>query len=179
MRLFFLFILLLRILEDVMANGKLSAMVLKDINKLEKNLAKECAPKINKLFKESLNFAMVDWYNDYDPKRYNRTYNFMKVLNTAQTTGSGTTITMRVDSSAMSDYQGFDEPPYRGYEKMSLNAGIAFDFFFRDGEHGHGNWMMHRSIPPFMTVDRDVDDGFGNRVQDIISATMGSLLTKK
>ena len=113
-----------------MANGKLSAMVLKDINKLEKNLAKECAPKINKLFKESLNFAMVNWYNDYDPKKYNRTYNFMKVLNTAQTTGSGTTITMRVDSSAMSDYQGFDEPPYRGYEKEPLPASLAFDFFY-------------------------------------------------
>lgn len=162
-----------------MANGKLSAMVLKDITKLEKNLAKECAPKINNLFKESLNFAMLDWYNDYDPKKYNRTYNFMKVLNTAKTTGSGTTITMQADSSSMSDYQGFDEPPYRGYEKEPLPASLAFDFFFMNGEHGHGNWMMHRSIPPFMTVNRDVDDGFGNRVQDIISATMGSLLTKK
>lgn len=162
-----------------MANGKLSAMVLKDINKLEKNLAKECAPKINKLFKKSLNFAMANWYNDYDPKKYNRTYNFMKVLNTAKTTGSGTTITMQADSSSMSDYQGFDEPPYKGYEKEPLAASLAFDFFFMNGEHGHGNWMMHKSIPPFMTVDRDVDDGFGNRVQDIISATMGNLLTKK
>ena len=68
----------------------------------------------------------------------------------------------------MNDYPGFSRPPYPTYEKQSLQANIAFDYMFMNGEHGHGRWMMHQSISPFDRVDRDFLSGFGGRVQKII-----------
>ena len=71
------------------------------INKLEKiknNLAEEIAPEVNELFKESVRYALIDWYNDYSPQMYNRTYNFMNVVNSAKTIGKGNMLTMSVDS---------------------------------------------------------------------------------
>lgn len=161
---------------EIMASGKLTNQVLSGLKKLEKNLAKEVAPEVNKLFKESVSFSLIDWYNDYDPRMYQRTNNFLSVANTATTTGQKNIVTMRVDSSRMTDYPGFEYPPYKGYEQQTLGAAYAFDMFFMNGEHGHGNWMMKQSLPPYMYVENDVFDGFGGRVQNVINRKMRQLL---
>ena len=151
-----------------MAKGDLASMILKDIKHAEKQLTKEVAPEINKLFKESVYDSLIDWYNDYSPMEYVRTQNFMNVYNSAYTSANGNILTLQVDSSRMNDYPGFSRPPYPTYEKQPLQANTAFDDMFMNGEHGHGRWMMHQSIPPFDRVDRDFRSGFGGRVQKII-----------
>ena len=148
--------------------GKLTDFILKDVKQVEKQLAKEVAPEINKLFKESVYDSLIQWYSEYSPNIYQRTNNFMNVYKSANTLCRGNILTMRVDSSLMNDYLGFDIPPYPSYERQTLYANTAFDFMFMNGEHGHGRWMMHQSIPPFDRVDRDFRSGFGGRVQKII-----------
>jgi hypothetical protein len=133
-------------------------------------MAEEVAPDVNKLFKESVRYSMVDYYNDYDPLVYQRTYNFMNgVIDSARTSGKGNILTMSVDSGLMSSY-----PSWIGDNK--LQPSTAFDFFFMNGEHGHGKWLMKRSLPPQMYVDADVSDGFGGQIYKIISKTIYRIL---
>lgn len=139
------------------------------LEKLNNNLAEEIAPEVNKLLKESVNISLVDWYNDYDPKYYSRTNNFMRVSNTAKTTGEGNVLNMSVDSSSMDAYPGF-------FEGKNLEPDAAFDFFFMNGEHGHGIFMMHQSLPPYMVIESDISDGFGGRIDGIIDEKIRQIL---
>ena len=148
--------------------GKLTDFILKDVKQVEKQLAKEVTPEINKLFKESVYDSLIQWYSEYSPNIYQRTNNFMNVYKSVNTSCRGNILTMRVDSSFMNDYLGFDIPPYPTYERQTLSADTAFDYMFMNGEHGHGRWMIYQSIPPFDRVDRDFRNGFGGRVQKII-----------
>ena len=61
-----------------MANG-LDDLI-KKLDRIENHLAEEIAPEVNKLLKESVRFSLIDWYNDYKPQFYERTRNFMNVL---------------------------------------------------------------------------------------------------
>ena len=54
----------------------------------------------------------------------------------------------------------------------------AFDYMFMDGEHGHGKWMMHQSLPPYMYVERDIESGFGGRLDKIINSRIEQILRK-
>lgn len=156
--------------------GKLTDFILKDVKQVEKQLAKEVTPEINKLFKESVYDSLIQWYSEYSPNIYQRTNNFMNVYKSVNTSCRGNILTMRVDSSFMNDYLGFDIPPYPSYERQTLYANTAFDFMFMNGEHGHGRWMMHQSISPFDRVDRDFRNGFGGKVQKIINGKAKEIL---
>lgn len=76
----------------------------------------------------------------------------------------------------MSSYGGFEIPPYEGYQREPLSADAAFDFMFMGGEHGHGRWMMHRSLPPYMYVERDVSTGWDGRLDKIVNTKMEEIL---
>lgn len=143
-----------------MAKGDLTKMVLKDVKQKEQQLTRMAAPEIHKLFKESVYDSLIDWYSDYTPFYYSRTNNFMNIFQSAKTMVSGNLLIMQVDSSLMMDYAGW-------FGQM-LDASAAFDFMFMNGEHGHGRWMMHQSIPPFHIISKDFESGFEGRVQKII-----------
>lgn len=161
-----------------MAKNNLYGDFKKKLDRIQNHMAEEVAPQVNELLKESVRYSLIDWYNDYEPNMYKRTYNFMKILDSIRTSGKGNILTLSVDSSAMNPYQGFDEPPYKGYEKQLLNTGTAFDYMFMNGEHGHGHWMMHRSIPPYMYVERDIESGFNGRLDKIINKRVDEILRK-
>lgn len=156
--------------------GKLTDVIVTDLNDIQKNIGKEIQPEVQKLFETSVNRAMVDYYNGYGPRLYNRTNNLMSVTKTAETTASGDTIIMAVDSSSMHDYPGFEIPPYKTYEKQPLPASVGFDFMFSGGEHGHGKWLMATSIPPEMLITQDVEDEFGGQIQEIIDRKIKNLI---
>ena len=59
--------------------------LIKKLDRIENHLAEEIAPEVNELLKESVRFSLIDWYNDYDPEDYKRTYNFMNILNNTKT----------------------------------------------------------------------------------------------
>jgi hypothetical protein len=44
------------------------------------------------------------------------------------------------------------------------------------GEHGHGRWMMKRSLPPYMYVDADIESGFGGHINEIIDKEVDKFL---
>lgn len=141
--------------------GKLTDFILKDVKQAEKQLAKEVAPEINKLFKESVYNSLIQWYSDYSPKSYERTNNFLNVYQSAKTTVNGNVLNLQANCFLMDTYPGWYNQP--------LNPATAFDYMFMDGEHGHGRWMMHQSTPPYELIDRDFQSGFGGRVQKIIN----------
>lgn len=161
-----------------MAKNNLYGDFKKKLDRIQNHMAEEVAPQVNELLKESVRYSLIDWYNDYEPNMYKRTYNFMKILDSTRTSGKGNILTLSVDSSAMNPYQGFDEPPYEGYEKQPLNTGTAFDYMFINGEHGHGRWMMHRSIPPYMYVDRDIMTGWNGRLDKLVNDRVEEILGK-
>ena len=142
----------------------------KKLDRIENHLAEEVTPQANELLKESVRFSLVDWYNDYTPQSYERTYNFMKILDNTKTRGERNTLSFIVDSGSMDSYPGF--------YGNSLQPSTAFDFMFMNGEHGHGKWMMHRSLPPYMYVERDIESGFGGRLDKIINNRIEEILRK-
>ena len=165
----------------------------KKLDRIENHLAEEVAPQANELLKESVRFSLVDWYNDYTPQSYERTYNFMKILDNTKTRGKRNTLSFIVDSGAMNTYIGWaghgygntydlprDDNQYSNKKgnHQKLNASIAFDYMFMNGEHGHGKWMMHRSLPPYMYVERDIESGFGGRLDKIINSRIEEILRK-
>lgn len=144
--------------------------IIDKIRIIENHLAEEIAPQVNELLKESVRFSLIDWYNDYDPKSYERTYNFMKILDNTKTKGKGNRLTMRIDSGVMNNYPGF--------WGQTLQPSTAFDYMFMNGEHGHGRWMMHRSLSPYMYVERDIESGFGDRLDKIVNKKIEEILRK-
>lgn len=144
-----------------MANNKALSQILDQVENLQKNIAKEVAPEVNELLKESVLDSLTDYYGAYDPEWYKRTNNFLSVYRSAKTTGVGNTITMSVSDDYMHDYPGFWKKP--------LYSSAALDFFFKEGEHGHGSWMMKQSLPPYDYVERNIADGFNGRIQEIIN----------
>lgn len=156
--------------------GKGFSGIIKKLDHLQKNIANEVAPEINKLLKNSVHGALGNFYNGYSPKMYHTTYNLYNITDSSQTIGSGDILTLRVDSSTMSDYPGFEIPPYPSYERKPLYADTAFEFMFENGEHGHGRWNMANSTPPETLVDKDIQSGFNGEAQKIIKKKAIELL---
>ena len=70
----------------------------KKLDRIENHIAEEIAPQANELLKESVRYSLIDWYNDYTPQSYERTYNFMKILDSTKTRGRGNVLRFSVDS---------------------------------------------------------------------------------
>lgn len=140
----------------------------KQLDKIDEHIAEIIAPQVNELLKESVRYSLIDWYNDYTPQSYERTYNFMRILDSTKTKGKGKVITMSVDSSEMN--------PYPGWFGNQLQPSTAFDYMFMNGEHGHGKWMMHQSLPLYMYVDRDIMSGFGGQINHVMNNALKQIL---
>ena len=161
----------------------------KKLKRLDKHLGEEIATQINQLLKDSVKTSLVDWYDDYTPVTYERTYNLMKIVNGSRASGKGNLISMYVDSGYMSNYLGWNGGTYNNtysipnkgkesYSNQRLNASIAFDFMFMNGEHGHGKWQKKISTPPYLYVDAEINSGFGGKVYDIIDKKIEEILRK-
>lgn len=144
--------------------------IIDKIKIIENYLAEEIAPEVNELLKESVWFSLIGWYNDYYPKDYIRTYNFMKILDNTRTRGKGNRLTITVDSGVMNSYPGF--------WGQKLQPSTAFDYMFMNGEHGHGRWMMHRSRPLYIDIEKDIKSGFGGQLDIIVNKKIEEILRK-
>lgn len=80
-----------------MAKNSILADIERKLDRIKNHIAEEIAPEVNKLFKESVSWSLIDWYNDYDPKMYQRTNNLMGIINSARTYGNKNILTMIVD----------------------------------------------------------------------------------
>ena len=158
----------MKFLEVVKLAKNMYADFKKKLDRIENHIAEEVAPQANELLKESVRYSLIDWYNDYTPQSYERTYNFMKILDSTRTRGKGNVLRFSVDSGAMDSYVG--------WFGQSLQPSTAFDYMFMDGEHGHGKLMMHQSLPLYMYVERDIESGFGGRLDKIIKKRIEQIL---
>ena len=87
-----------------MAKNNLYGDFKKKLDRIQNHMAEEVAPQVNELLKESVRYSLIDWYNDYEPNMYKRTYNFMKILDSTRTSGKGNILILSVDSSAMNSF---------------------------------------------------------------------------
>lgn len=157
----------------------------KKLKKLDK-IAEVVAPNIESLFQESVRTALMGFYDDYSPRVYERTYNFMSVASTARVSGRGEYLTFSVSSGQMSTYPGFSGRNNHRYEDHSnksvlhpLQPSAAFDNMFIYGEHGNGKWLMAYTIPsPYLSVDEDIGNLFGGRAFSIINNAVKDILLK-
>lgn len=161
--------------------------LIQKLNRIENHLAEEIAPQINGLLKESVHQSLIDWYNDYPNGDYVRTQNLMSIVRSAKTSGKGNALRLSVDSGYMSNYTGWNGGIYSNtysipnngietYKGQRLNASIAFDFMFMNGEHGHGKWFKYQSIPPYLSVNSDITNMFNGQANVIINNTIGKIL---
>lgn len=139
----------------------------KKINRISR-IAEEIAPQVKKLLKTSITMSLVDWYNDYEPTVYKRTYNFMNNLS-YRVSGRKNILTFIIDSGNMRPYKSFFDP------NDGLTPSDAFDLMFMDGKHGQGEWMMHQSIPPYMIIEQDIEDGWNGQLDKIINKKLDEL----
>ena len=142
--------------------------IIKQLANISNKVAKEAAPKIDKLFKESVRYAIMDFYASYEPMSYERTLNFMKVTDSANTTVSKNIITLSVNNDLMNDYPGFSNKP--------LSKDTAFDFMFQNGEHGHGKYLMAVSTSPLLQIENDIDSMFAGRAEKILIDAQNKIL---
>ncbi len=152
-----------------MAKNDLNDLI-KKLDRVQNHLGEEIAPAVNELLNESVYRSLIDWYNDYDPEDYERTNNFMRILESTRTSAKGNLITMTVDSDSMNSYPGFFN--------QSLQPSTAFDFMFMNGEHGHGHWMMHQSTPSYLYVESEIYSGFKGKVNKVINNTIERILKR-
>lgn len=152
-----------------MAKNDLNDLI-KKLDRVQNHLGEEIAPAVNELLNESVYRSLIDWYNDYDPEDYERTNNFMRILESTRTSAKGNLITMTVDSDSMNSYPGFFN--------QSLQPSTAFDFMFMNGKHGHGHWMMHQSTPPYLYVESEIYSGFKGKVNKVINNTIERILKR-
>lgn len=119
---------------------------------------------------------------DKDGNLVYRKYTGMRILESTRTSAKGNLLLMSVDSGNMHNYPGWTginlTNDGSAVGKNTLIANYAFDFMFMNGEHGHGRWMMHQSIPPYMYVEDDIYDGFGGRVNKVINKTIEKILKR-
>lgn len=139
----------------------------KKINRVSR-IAEEIAPEANKLLKYSVIKSVVDWYDDYEPKVYKRTYNFMNSIS-YRTSGKKNILTFIVDSSAMNGYKSFFA------QSDELTPSAAFDLMFMSGKHGQVPYMMHQSIPPYLFIEQDVKDGWNGQLDKIITKKLDEI----
>lgn len=139
----------------------------KKINRVSR-IAEEIAPQANELLKYSVVKSVMDWYDDYEPNVYRRTYNFMNNIS-YRVSGKKNILTFIVDSGNMRDYKSFFDP------RDSLTPAKAFDLMFMDGKHGQGRYLMRQSIPPYMFVEQDIEDGWNGQLDKIINKKLDEI----
>lgn len=164
-----------------MAKNDLNDLI-KKLDRVQNHLGEEIAPAVNELLKESVYHSLINWYNDYNPEDYERTYNFMRILESTRTSAKGNVLLLSVDSGNMHNYHGWTGVYLRndgsGVGKNRLTANYAFDFMFMNGEHGHGRWMMHQSTPPYLYVESEIYSGFKGKVNKVINSTIERILKR-
>lgn len=136
------------------------------LNDLEKNIAKILSPHIEELFTNSVTKSLAEYYRHKEGAFYNNTYNFLNAVKSVNVVGTGNIITMTVSSEYMNDYPSFCGNGRKLYKET------AFDFFFKSGEHGHGEWALYPpTFPtPYEIVNSDIMSGFNGRINKVFNS---------
>ena len=144
--------------------------IIKKLDNIDHDVAKEITPEVDQLFKQSVHSAILNFYNSYQPEDYIRTYNFESILSTTKSFVSGNIITLSVDNNSMNDYPGW-------FHK-SLDKDSAYHFMFMNGEHGHGIFNMAYSIPPYDLIDADIQSMFNGKGKKLMENAQKKILNK-
>lgn len=147
--------------------------IMEDFNKkivtsiplITSQIALDLEPK----FKEIVSTAIDGFYMNAQPKVYNRTGNFDNMKNSVKVSSTPRSIIIEVGEDTMSDYPGM--------YNQSLDASTAFDYFYMNGEHGHGKWCIGYSYPPDEYVESqlnsaEIDNIIGNSIDKVLNTIM-------
>ena len=149
-------------LEAIMNEWK--AKVEAAIPQMCAEIAKELEPE----FKRIVSDAIDGFYFYPQGQVYNRTGNFDSAKNSTKVYASGTSIIIHVGEETMSSYLGAYGKP--------LDPSTAFDFFYMQGEHGHGWMNIGYSYPPYQYVESQLNSAKIDRlIQNAVGKVIDSL----
>ena len=144
----------------------------KKFNRIEKHLGEETALQLEKLLKKLVSTTLINWYNDYDPKSYQRTENLMNTLSRTYASGKGNIISFVVDSGNMSKY-----PSWSG--RKFVAPSLVFNDAIILGDHGYGYWFRKQTAPsPFSIIEADIVNGFNGQLNEIVNNKILEILNK-
>ena len=147
----------------------------KGLNDLEKqlynfkqNLTGNVAKEIKKDFETVVENAIDIYYDEYVPKEYIRTGNFLNVIKSANVLkASPTAIQLFASSKFMTPYSTVDE---NGNDK-TVAPGVIFNSSFLLGEHGHDS-RIKVDIPPFERIGNSIQTGINGAIRRGIVSTL-------
>ena len=147
------------VLNDIMNEYK--NKVIQSIPKMTQQIAIDLEPQ----FKEIVSTAIDGFYMNAQPKMYDRTGNFDSIKDSVKVSASRNEVTIHVGEENMSSYPGMFG--------QALDSSTAFDYFYLNGEHGHGKWNIGYSYPPFQYVEDKLNS---IEVQNVISNSVQKIL---
>ena len=134
-------------------------------------LTERVVEKIQPLFDDKLHQVVESYYGDYtsqSKQKYIRTNNF---INSAKSNWSTNGANSHIEiGEGMKDYPGFSWG-------NSLDADVAWQYNFEEGEHGHGKYLKATTEPsPYETMQNYVDNNFDGKLIDIMLQTANEIL---
>lgn len=151
-----------------MANNNLNDLIGK-LEHIKNHLAEEIAPEIEKLFKKSVKYSIVNFYNDYSPTLYERKYDLYNIEKSANVRGKRRTLTLSADSGYMQKHASCINDNY-------LQPSTLFEYAFMGGEHGHTPFMMRKSKTPYSEVNADILSAFKGKAYKTIDNSIKKIL---
>lgn len=145
--------------------------LIKVLTEFPDELTKRLVDKLKPLFDEKLHEVVESYYGDYESqskKKYIRTYNFM---NSAKSSWSvnGSNIHIEIGED-MNSYPGF---PWG----RPLDADVAWEYNFEEGEHGHGKYLKAITKPsPHETMQTYVDNNFDGKLIELLLQTANEII---
>lgn len=145
------------VLNEIMADFK------KKIEDVIPTIPPKIATDLEPEFKKIISTAIDGFYYFPQGKFYKRTGNFNSVKDSVRVYGTSSSLVIYVGEDTMSSYPGMFNQP--------LDASTAFDYFYMNGEHGHGKWNIGYSYSP----DKYVEDQSGY-IETLIGNSIGEIL---
>lgn len=144
-----------------MTNTNLDDLI-SGLNRVSGHMAEEIKEDANCCFGKAVVTAILNFYSDYTPKQYQRTYNFKNIINSAQTVARKNKLIFNVNTDQMDDY-------------ATVTADFVFDNSFLHGIHGNSKIFVSQ-VTPYEYVQRNIKSGFDGEIDNAFDKALKRLL---
>lgn len=136
--------------------------LIENLGKFGTLLAEKTAPGANELLSISVKRSLTDWFAGSAPKSYAKTDGFFKASDFSETTAKGNVLSFSL-SSPNTDML---------WERLGITGR-------QNNPHTYTPDSVNiQSAPDYTAVEKDIKNGFGGRLNKIITAKIEEILRK-